>query len=152
MEKSETYSKNGHTYRRKIVFLLAVMVVSPMRLMALHLANNEELVKRWIKKNKRTDISIEDVRQTFTKENLKKCRMYMEYYSISFCQKNDLLSQWAIYARESGVSIEMNFERDSYHFKTESVETGGAKSDGEQACFPTEAGCIFSQDSLSAGP
>ncbi len=88
------------------------------------LAKNEDLVKKWIGDRGRNDISIEDIRQTFTKENLEKCRRNMDYYSISFCQKNDLLSQWAIYAKESGVSIKMNFENDSYHFYTDSEEKG----------------------------
>lgn len=32
-----------------------------------------------------------------------------EVYSISFCKEKDLLSQWAIYAKESGVAIEFDF-------------------------------------------
>lgn len=35
--------------------------------------------------------------------------MMPEVYSISFCQKGDLLNQWAMYAKESGVAIEFNF-------------------------------------------
>lgn len=32
-----------------------------------------------------------------------------EVYTISFCKDKDLLSQWAIYAKESGVAIEFDF-------------------------------------------
>lgn len=32
-----------------------------------------------------------------------------EVYSISFCKEKDLLSQWVIYAKESGVAIEFDF-------------------------------------------
>lgn len=32
-------------------------------------------------------------------------------YSISFSTKRDLLSQWSMYAKESGVSLRMNFEK-----------------------------------------
>ena len=32
-----------------------------------------------------------------------------EVYTISFCKEKDLLSQWAIYAKESGVAIEFDF-------------------------------------------
>ncbi len=43
-----------------------------------------------------------------------------EFYSISFCATNDLLSQWAIYAKESGTSLKMNFKEEDYTFTTES--------------------------------
>lgn len=32
-----------------------------------------------------------------------------EVYSVSFCKEKDLLSQWVIYAKESGVAIEFDF-------------------------------------------
>ena len=38
------------------------------------------------------------------------------------------MSQWAIYARESGVSVKMNFVKDSYTFLTESAEKTEAKA------------------------
>lgn len=44
-----------------------------------------------------------------------------------FLRKNDLLSQWAIYARESGVSIRMNFEDRGYVFSAFSEESIGDK-------------------------
>lgn len=96
------------------------------------MANNEDLVKMWIKNRGRTDISFEEIKLTFTEENLKKCMQIMDYYSISFCQKNDLLSQWAIYAKESGVSIKMNFEDINYKFSTEGAEKG-SKSEWQLA-------------------
>lgn len=34
----------------------------------------------------------------------------INFYSISFCVQNDLLSQWTTYSKESGVSIEMEFD------------------------------------------
>lgn len=33
-------------------------------------------------------------------------------YSISFSRERDLLSQWSMYAKESGVSIRMDFSED----------------------------------------
>jgi len=65
------------------------------------------------------------IRDLFSDVNLKENKQSTEYYLISFCKKNDLLSQWAIYARESGVSICMNFEKDSYKFQTESNDEAG---------------------------
>ncbi|MCI9421415.1 MAG: hypothetical protein HFG81_01690 [Dorea sp.] len=108
------------------------------------LAGNEELVNKWLNERGRNDIGTEDIKQTFTEENLEKCRRNMDYYSISFCQKNDLLSQWAIYAKESGASIKMNFENDSYHFYTDSEEKG-EKSQWELA---PEKVLYFTRDSM----
>lgn len=85
------------------------------------LANDEDLVKAWLQDRKRTDISFEDIKKVFTDENLEENMQDMEYYSISFCETNDLLSQWAIYAKEAGVSIKMKFEGES-HFFTEGTE------------------------------
>lgn len=39
-------------------------------------------------------------------------RKELTYFSISFCKDGDLLSQWTTYARESGVSIEMDFGKE----------------------------------------
>lgn len=41
-------------------------------------------------------------------EEYRACAM-PEVYTISFCKEKDLLSQWAIYAKESGVAIEFDF-------------------------------------------
>lgn len=49
-----------------------------------------------------------------------------------------------IYAKESGVSIKMNFEKKSYHFKTESVEEN-EKSDWNLA---PEKVFYFTYDSM----
>lgn len=34
---------------------------------------------------------------------------YIKFYTISFCRREDALSQWFMYAKESGVSLEMDF-------------------------------------------
>lgn len=91
------------------------------------LADNKELVEEWLKSSGRTDITIDNVKEMFTDENLRKNMQEMEYYSISFCETNDLLSQWAIYAREAGVSLRMKFEKDSYHFFTKGEENKEAE-------------------------
>lgn len=86
------------------------------------LTNNEEMFNHWRQDRVREDISIDDIKRVFTDENLKKNKQDMEYYSISFCETNDLLSQWAIYAKESGVSIKMDFTKKFYSFAAESTE------------------------------
>ena len=55
-------------------------------------------------------------------------------YSISFCKDGDLLSQWTTYARESGVSIEMAFDKDRdvcFKFYNASPEAGLRKNRNE---------------------
>lgn len=48
------------------------------------------------------DILTEQKQKHYLEENSR--------YSISFCEENDLLSQWIAYSKESGVSIEMEFD------------------------------------------
>lgn len=86
------------------------------------LINNECLVKKWLNQRKPDGLTYEKLKSKLTEAAQKRNMQDTEFYSISFCKKNDLLSQWAIYARESGVSIKMNFVRESYSFLTESVE------------------------------
>lgn len=86
------------------------------------LINNEGLVKKWLTQKNPNNLTYEDLKSTFTEDALQKNMDDADFYSISFCQKNDLLSQWAIYSRESGVSIKMYFDRNSYSFVTESIE------------------------------
>ena len=40
---------------------------------------------------------------------------YKDFYSISFCGKNDLLSQWKYYGKNSGIAIEFNFDGATCH-------------------------------------
>ena len=87
------------------------------------LSQQTELVKKWIQEKGYHENLLDKIQNLFSESNLKDNMRNMEHYSISFCKKNDLLSQWAIYAKESGVSIRMNFEESSYIFQTESVET-----------------------------
>lgn len=58
-----------------------------------------------------TDRMIEALRNEMTEEKLGEYMETNTRYSISFCKDGDLLSQWTTYARESGVSIEMSFDK-----------------------------------------
>lgn len=58
-----------------------------------------------------TDRMIEALRNEMTEEKLGEYMKTNTKYSISFCKDGDLLSQWTTYARESGVSIEMFFDK-----------------------------------------
>lgn len=80
-----------------------------------------ELIDKWKLTNNIHDDEFDEICSIFTEENLKACKQEKEYYSISFCKRNDLLSQWAIYARESGVSIKMRFDEKNYKFYTNTI-------------------------------
>lgn len=61
----------------------------------------------------------------------------LTYFSISFCGKGDRLSQWTTYARESGVSIEMNFDvKKDVTFQIESDESEGSKEGIDVSTHP----------------
>lgn len=100
-----------------------------------HLSQNENLVREWISQQKLEENLWDKMQSVFTSRNLKANKHEMEYYSISFCKRNDLLSQWAIYAKESGVSIKMNFEEPVYNFFTVSDDD---KMNAEWNLFPQE--------------
>lgn len=48
----------------------------------------------------------------------------VDSFSISFTTARDLLSQWSMYAKESGVSLKMVFEKKEYDFLAISGDTG----------------------------
>lgn len=85
------------------------------------LSQKNNLLESWIEQQGLDKSLLNKIQNTFSESNLKENMQKMEYYSISFCKKNDLLSQWAIYAKESGVSIKMNFQENSYKFLTTST-------------------------------
>lgn len=86
------------------------------------LVGRTELVTKWICQRGFDNSLSNKMKDTFSQGNLDDNMRNTEYYSISFCKQNDLLSQWAIYAKEAGVSIKMNFENSSYKFLSESCD------------------------------
>lgn len=76
-----------------------------------YLMNDTNLLEQWNEKHKDEEkIDIGQVKSLCTEEDLNKFRSSCDSYSISFCVKQDLLSQWSMYAKECGVSITMDFE------------------------------------------
>ena len=86
------------------------------------LVNKTELVTKWINQKGFDRNLLKKMHDIFSHDNLDENMRNMEYYSISFCKQNDLLSQWAIYAKEAGVSIKMNFENSPYKFLSDSCD------------------------------
>ncbi len=92
------------------------------------LLQDYNLLKKWKEQRDEAKLNDCDPEDIFNEELLEKNKELLEkkfeLYSISFCEKNDLLSQWAIYARESGVSIKLNFEERVYSFSAKKVKLG----------------------------
>ena len=86
------------------------------------LVGRTDLVTEWINQRGFDNNLSNKMQNTFSQDNLDDNMRNMEYYSISFCKQNDLLSQWAIYAKEAGASIKMNFEDSPYKFISESCD------------------------------
>lgn len=77
------------------------------------LMNNQKILNEW-SENSGVEVNQERIQSQITKEQLEKLKTDCDSYSISFCVKADLLSQWSMYAKESGVSLTMDFpEEDS---------------------------------------
>ena len=66
--------------------------------------------KRQCKKHADIDIDCTRISDILTEQKQKHYLEENSRYSISFCEENDLLSQWIAYSKESGVSIEMEFD------------------------------------------
>lgn len=88
------------------------------------LSQKESFLEAWIKEKGYDESLLKGMQTIFSKKNFEENKRNMEYYSISFCKENDLLSQWAIYAKESGVSIKMNFADEKYKFFTKGIDNG----------------------------
>ncbi len=73
--------------------------------------NIEEYFKSCQNNSKKSKSKIKKI----IKDSFSSSQIYNEEiaaYTISFCGVNDLLSQWIIYAKESGVSVEFDFSND----------------------------------------
>ncbi len=74
---------------------------------------NSRIMRGWFaSKQKRSEYEACPVKEIFSEQNGKEKQDMSSYYTISFCRKKDLLSQWTTYAKESGVCLEMAFEED----------------------------------------
>lgn len=74
-----------------------------------------EKVKNWLAGQEEIDADGEvyvksEPAEIFTKSKMSNFVDISSKYTISFCEKKDLLSQWIAYARESGVCMEMAFD------------------------------------------
>lgn len=69
-------------------------------------------VKWFASKQKQKEYEECPIKEIFSEQNGKERQNMSSRYTISFCRKKDLLSQWTTYAKESGVCLEMAFETD----------------------------------------
>ena len=81
------------------------------------LNDTDGIISKWKEKhqgNSKVDLlDFDKIKQVCTEKALKEYKEQCDSYSISFCKKRDLLSQWSMYAKESGVSLTMNFAQSS---------------------------------------
>ena len=96
-----------------------------------YIINNDEIIQKWREKRKHdpkaSRLDFDKVKQICTEEVLEKYKSQCDSYSLSFCEKRDLLSQWSMYAKESGVSLKLDFsENESLKYK--GFERGKATS------------------------
>lgn len=98
------------------------------------LSDTDGSFSKWKEKYANTEkiknIDFDRIRQKCTEENLKKFKRQCDSYSISFCTKGDLLSQWSMYAKESGVSLTMDFSRYG-NLRYKGYEKGNNKTERE---------------------
>lgn len=75
------------------------------------LVTNSNITSKWFKsKRKLKEYKACPIKDIFSEKNGKERQNMSSRYTISFCRKKDLLSQWTTYAKESGVCLEMAFE------------------------------------------
>lgn len=72
-------------------------------------------IEKWLQQHKGLDVeegTYEKMKpkDILTADNYKELLDSSSKYTLSFCKKKNLLSQWIAYARESGVCMEMTFE------------------------------------------
>lgn len=111
------------------------------------LLKNNSLVEDWISKSDKVNL------ESYAKievDNILKAQVEQaalensSRFTISFCKKKDLLSQWTTYAKESGVCLEMQFDLsvDSkfllYKMSENHTDTSGKKRELEVLTRPEE--------------
>lgn len=83
-----------------------------------YMNDSEEYSNGLIEVRKILNEHYEETKKTIDEAKLRELlKGHTEYYSISFSTQRDLLSQWSMYAGESGVSLKLNFEnKQNYKF------------------------------------
>lgn len=77
------------------------------------LVTDSTITEKWFEsKQKRKEYEECIAKEIFSEQNGEERQNISSRYTISFCRKKDLLSQWTTYAKESGVCLEMIFESD----------------------------------------
>lgn len=106
------------------------------------LNDTEGIVQKWKEKYpgnpKIEELDFGKIQQACTKKVLEKYKNQCDSYSISFCKKRDLLSQWSMYAKESGVSLTMDFSKCS-DFVYKGYKSSDDKNDREKIVENSEA-------------
>lgn len=77
------------------------------------LVTKSNITVKWFEsRHKQKEYEECPLQEIFSEQNGKERENMSSRYTVSFCRKKDLLSQWTTYAKESGVCLEMVFEPD----------------------------------------
>lgn len=97
--------------------------------------NDTETIKKWKHKHEKeprvAELDFNKIKGICTENALAEYKNQCDSYSISFCTKKDLLSQWSMYAKESGVSLTLDFS-DSSLLKYKGYVSGTEKSERDE--------------------
>lgn len=103
---------------------------------------NVRTIKKWLQRHQELDIKEDDyikmnLADIFTDDSRQELLDSSSKFTLSFCEKKNLLSQWIAYARESGVCIEMAFDLDKdlsfgfYGFDAKEDDAGDTEKEME---------------------
>ncbi len=102
------------------------------------LVTKSNITAKWFEsKQKQKEYAECPIQEIFSEQNGEERQNISSRYTISFCRKKDLLSQWTTYAKESGVCLEMVFEPDK---ADEFLLYKKDQKDSEEREIPVERG------------
>lgn len=115
-ETMQKIIQNGNIWATNLAYMNDAREVKNGLIEVKEILQDKSAVKQWLKqifehdKEKIEIFDNIDIKSRFTEERIKELVDMSSKYTISFCKKKDLLSQWIAYAKESGVCIEMQFD------------------------------------------
>lgn len=114
-ETMQKIIKNGNIWATNLAYMNDAREMKNGLAEIRKILRNKNCVERWLDNNSNRKDDKEtfeklDIKRRFTDGRIEELMDKSSKFTISFCKKKDLLSQWIAYARESGVCIEMQFD------------------------------------------
>lgn len=107
--------RNGNIWATNLAYMNDAREVRNGLIEIKEILQNKDDVRQWLDQNseymlaKRSFEKL-NIQDRLTEKRIEELIDMSSKYTISFCKKKDLLSQWIAYAKESGVCIEMQFD------------------------------------------